>query len=525
MREEKPMQGNMDRVGQSALKASEASARRLFGEFAPGTGRRKAHVRLLNGHARAVAQRLSRQRVKPSVFRTVLVFGDVVALVLAGGLALIMVRDFALSQSAEQATLWMGALLTMALLRLIGAYGFKVMRSLWRSLLLGYLGLITGLSAIWLFFSSAGIDVPVALLVFWGGLAANLMLGLRLYAWMRIRNLTRLGQLEHRIVVVGGGPEVEGVIAEIERERGRGRRMCGYFDDRTWPRSPDVIGSHAKMGDLEDLVEFARLAPIDTVIVAIPEASRERLMQLMTKLFVMPVDIRLLDTGASADFARHRRSRIGALRLIDLYKRPLDASQAFFKRSFDLVFASLLLVIFAPLMAGVALAVRLDSRGPVIFKQRRHGYNNRPITVFKFRTMYVDNLDQSGVRSVRRGDSRVTRVGRFLRRSSLDELPQFVNVLRGELSLVGPRPHAVAARTGDIVYQMVAETYSARHKVKPGVTGWAQINGWRGELNCDEKIKARIEHDLFYIENWSLWLDLKILILTPWALIVTKNAY
>lgn len=519
------MQGKSESASRIAPGESDAEGRRLFGQFAPGTSRRKGNVRLLNGHALAVAQRLSRQRVKPSVFALVLIFGDVIALLVAGALSLRLVPDLALLQPSQQATLWLGALVTMALLRLLGAYGFKVMRSLWRALAVAFFGLIIGLTSVWLFFSSAGHEVPVVWLVFWGGLAANLMLGLRIYAWIRIRNLTRLGQLEHRIVVVGGGPEVQRVIDEIERERGRGRRMCGFFDDRGWPRAPDVIGKYHKMGDLDDLLEFARLAPIDTVIVAISGASRERLMQLMMKLFVLPVDIRLLDTGDRPDFAQHRRSRIGRLKVVELCKRPLGGAQAFAKRCFDLVFASLLLVMFSPLMALVALLVRLDSPGPVFFQQSRHGYNNRPITVFKFRTMYVEASDTSGVRSVRRGDNRVTRVGRFLRRSSLDELPQFVNVLRGELSLVGPRPHAVAARTGDIIYHAVAESYSARHKVKPGVTGWAQINGWRGELNCDEKIKARVEHDLYYIENWSLWLDLKILILTPWALVTTKNAY
>jgi lipopolysaccharide/colanic/teichoic acid biosynthesis glycosyltransferase len=129
------------------------------------------------------------------------------------------------------------------------------------------------------------------------------------------------------------------------------------------------------------------------------------------------------------------------------------------------------------------------------------------------------------VRQVRRGDARVTRIGRFIRRSSIDELPQFFNVLRGELSLVGPRPHATSARTGDILYDDISRAYSARHKVKPGVTGWAQINGWRGEMNSPDKIQARVEHDLYYIEHWSLWLDFKIRMLTPWSLVTTKNAY
>ncbi len=526
------MQGRIDPVtghpARTPGRGEDAAARRLF---APGSrgpqGRRKKDVRLLNGHALAVAQRLSRPNVRPSVFAFLLAAGDLVALVGIGALSVLLVPRIGPIALTQQATLWLGALSVVMVLRLLGAYRFKVMSSLWRGVLVALAGTAAGLGLVWAALTGAGAGhvVPGLWLVFWGGLAANLMLGLRIYVWMRIRNLTRLGEMEHRIAIVGGGQEIVDLIEEIERERRRGRRLCGFFDDRNAPRSPDVIAGHHKMGDLDDLIEFARLARIDTVIVAIPRASRARLMELMTRLFVLPVDIRLLETEPSPDFPRHRRSRIGRLRLIELYKRPIGGARAFTKRAFDLVFASLLIVLFLPLMALVAIAVRLDSPGPVMFRQVRHGYNNRPITVWKFRTMYADKTDATGVRAVRRTDNRVTRVGRILRRSSLDELPQFFNVLRGDLSLVGPRPHAMAARTGDIVYQAVAETYSARHKVKPGVTGWAQINGWRGELNCDEKIRARIEHDLHYIENWSLWLDLRILVQTPWALAVTKNAY
>ena len=176
-------------------------------------------------------------------------------------------------------------------------------------------------------------------------------------------------------------------------------------------------------------------------------------------------------------------------------------------------------------MVVIAVLIRLESQGPVLFRQRRHGYNNKPIQVLKFRSMYNDQCDPTAVKAVRRADTRVTKIGRVIRRASIDELPQFFNVLRGELSLVGPRPHAMAARTGDIIYDQVTEAYSARHKVKPGVTGWAQINGWRGEMNSSEKIRARVEHDLYYIENWSLWLDFKIMVMTPWSLVTTKNAY
>ncbi len=176
-------------------------------------------------------------------------------------------------------------------------------------------------------------------------------------------------------------------------------------------------------------------------------------------------------------------------------------------------------------MAAVALAIRLDSRGPVLFKQKRYGFNNELIEVYKFRSMYADRCDAAAPRLVTKDDPRVTQVGRFIRKTSLDELPQLFNVLKGNLSLVGPRPHAVSAKADDRLYGEVVDGYFARHKVKPGITGWAQINGWRGETDTKEKILKRVEHDLYYIENWSVLFDLYILLKTPSSLLKTENAY
>ncbi len=176
-------------------------------------------------------------------------------------------------------------------------------------------------------------------------------------------------------------------------------------------------------------------------------------------------------------------------------------------------------------MALVALAIKLDSKGPVLFRQKRYGFNNELIEVFKFRSMYVDQTDANAAKLVTKDDPRVTRVGRFIRKTSLDELPQLFNVLKGELSLVGPRPHALQAKAADRLYQDVVDGYFARHRVKPGITGWAQINGWRGETDTREKIQKRVEHDLYYIENWSVLFDLYILLKTPFALLRGENAY
>ena len=211
--------------------------------------------------------------------------------------------------------------------------------------------------------------------------------------------------------------------------------------------------------------------------------------------------------------------------VIDVADRPSADWDVVMKWLFDKIIGGLILIGVLPIMALVALAVKLDSRGPALFKQKRYGFNNDLIEVYKFRSMYTDQSDATAAKLVTKGDPRVTRVGRFIRKTSIDELPQLFNVLKGELSLVGPRPHAVLAQARERAFADIVDGYFARHRVKPGVTGWAQINGWRGEIDHDDKIRYRTEFDLYYIENWSLLFDLKILFLTPIRLLNTENAY
>ena len=191
----------------------------------------------------------------------------------------------------------------------------------------------------------------------------------------------------------------------------------------------------------------------------------------------------------------------------------------------DRVLATFMLVALLPLLAIIAVAIKLDSRGPVLFKQRRYGFNDNLIQVVKFRTMHTDMVDADAERLTTKGDDRVTRVGRLLRATSLDELPQLLNVLAGDMSLVGPRPHALAAKAGGKPYEQAVQHYASRHRVKPGITGWAQVNGWRGETDTVEKLRKRVEHDLYYIDNWSIWLDLLIIARTAAVPFGDRNAY
>jgi len=225
-------------------------------------------------------------------------------------------------------------------------------------------------------------------------------------------------------------------------------------------------------------------------------------------------------------FTRKAYSYIGGIPVFDMADRPISDWNLVFKWLFDKTVAIAALILLSPVMIGTAIAIKLDSPGPVFFRQTRHGFNNQLIDMWKFRSMRTDTLDATATKLVTKDDPRVTKVGKFIRKTSIDELPQLFNVLMGELSIVGPRPHALAAKADNQLYYEAVEGYFARHRVKPGMTGWAQIHGWRGETDTVDKIMQRVNHDLYYIENWSLWLDLKIVLMTPMSLVTQrKNAF
>ena len=280
-----------------------------------------------------------------------------------------------------------------------------------------------------------------------------------------------------------------------------------------------------KLGSLADLVAFVRAAEIDMLIVTLPLNADRRMREVLKAVEVLPVDVRLSDFSDDPRFPR-RSLPPASGGLIDVMSRPLRQRQRLMKRAIDLIGASAAILLLSPLMLATAVAIRLDTPGPILFRQPRHGYNHRPVVVWKFRSIYAGDCDPLARRIVTRDDPRVTRVGRAIRRLSIDELPQLFNVLRGDLSLVGPRPHALdAVSSRQELFEAIVDGYAARHKVRPGITGWAQVHGWRGEIDDPEALRRRVEHDLFYIENWSVWLDLRILAMTPFRLLDTRNAY
>ena len=376
------------------------------------------------------------------------------------------------------------------------------------------------------FFAKSGDQFSRAWLDTFYVLGLFALIAFRRVLFLLVRRWTREGRLDRRTVVVGADANGKSLIRSLAAQRNSDVHVVGAFDDRGDERSAASCGGVPKLGSVNDLVAFARSTRFDLVIFSLPTSAESRLLQMLKKLWVLPVDIRLSAHSNKLHFRPRSYSYIGAVPVLDIFDKPIADWDVVMKWLFDKIVGSLALICAAPVMLMVAIAVKLDSKGPVFFKRKRYGFNNESIDIYKFRSMYADQADLTASKLVTKGDPRVTRVGRFIRKTSFDELPQLFNVVfTGSLSLVGPRPHAVHAKAENRLYDEAVDGYFARHRVKPGITGWAQIHGWRGETDSQEKIQRRVEHDLYYIENWSILLDLYIVAQTPFALIRSENAY
>jgi Undecaprenyl-phosphate glucose phosphotransferase len=335
--------------------------------------------------------------------------------------------------------------------------------------------------------------------------------------------LTRVGYIARNIVILGAGDHAAWLVRKIQSTEAEDLNIRGLFDDRQ-SRIHTAIGGVPVLGTTDDLIDFVRREIVDEVVIALPLADCERIASLSRKLQALAIDVRLSIEPLPGSFRARTVDYLGEARVLDLVERPLKGWSGILKCFQDKLLSLILLICIAPLMFVIAILIKLESQGPVFFVQERFGLNNARIRVFKFRTMYSSCGDPSGQRRTVKNDPRVTRAGRILRRFSLDELPQLINVIRGDMSLVGPRPHAVAMMAGDKFYHEAVEEYPHRHRVKPGITGWAQVNGSRGEIDSLSKAWDRVRLDLHYIEHWSLWLDIKILFKTV-SLLVWKPAY
>ena len=340
---------------------------------------------------------------------------------------------------------------------------------------------------------------------------------------LRIQSaLYKHGWNVRRVAIAGARDLGKQVAYSMLNSKAMGMKPVGFYDDRKTdgPR-PLVHEPLPIVGNMDDLIRAARAGEIDVVFIALPMRAEERIKMLVSKLSDTTASVYIVPDFFMFDLLSARWGNIGGLPVVSIYDTPFYGIDGWLKRSFDVVMASAILVLIALPMLFIAAAIKLTSPGPVLFKQRRYGINGEMIEVFKFRSMKVQE-DGAEVRQATKGDDRITKFGAFIRRTSIDELPQFFNVLLGSMSIVGPRPHAVSHNEE---YRGLISGYMLRHKVKPGITGLAQVNGWRGETDTLEKMQKRIECDLDYINNWSVWLDVKIVLKTITHGFIDKNAY
>ena len=353
-------------------------------------------------------------------------------------------------------------------------------------------------------------------IIMWYAIGAGMLITARIMIRLILRYFRYLGFNTRSICLIGTSQCGEPVYDHIIKAKSAGFHVKAVFGD--------IKNAHSTIpkGSIEEAVTWLNSNNIDQVWFALPADKINTMREICSEINNLSVDIRYVPDIYTFQLINHSIIEIAGLPLVNLSVSPMDGVNKIIKRIEDITFAAAILLIISPIMLLIAIAVKATSKGPVLFKQARHGWNGDIITVWKFRTMYVHHEPPGKITQAQKHDSRITPLGRFLRRTSLDEFPQFFNVLQGRMSIVGPRPHAVEHNE---FYEKQIQSYMQRHKVKPGITGWAQINGYRGETKNLEQMAKRIEYDIYYIENWSLQFDIKIIILTIFKGFIDKNAY
>jgi len=400
-------------------------------------------------------------------------------------------------------------------------YRMETIRREMRDTLVSWLPVPLTLLAFW-FFTKTSTHYSRVAATLWFALTPAMLCTLRLSVRTGLRVLRAQGHNKRRVAILGCTSDAERLATSLDELPWLGLHLCGVYDDRSEKRRH--VSKHPRckvVGRSADLVRACRQGEIDVVYVALPLRAELRTASLLAALADTTVTVYMVADFLYYSLMRAHWSQVGSIPVVSVHNSPFEGVVGWVKRLEDLAVGSMIVLITLIPMLFIALAIKISSPGPVFFRQWRYGLCGRKIRILKFRTMTVCE-DGPDVKQVSKDDSRVTRVGRFLRRTSLDEFPQFLQVLTGELSLVGPRPHAVAHNEQ---YRSLIHGYMLRHMVKPGITGWAQVNGWRGETAELEKMEQRVRHDLEYIRNWNLLLDLKIIFLTIFGSKKGRNAY
>lgn len=498
---------------------ADAAARQLRFKIRGGTAAGGAVVAGQGARVPAPGTSLS-----PSIVSGLIAVSDVVTLV-ASGLFIFVLRYGWQAETLDMyvAMLALNAILMLTAFHIAGLYRFDALTERRKTLprvVLGCALAFLCLAALAYTFKISATYSRVWAFS-WLGATTILICAERALYTSLLCNSGRNGKLTHNVAIVGAGEQCRRLISHLQGSGDPWQRLFGIFDDRT-SRVPKEIGSVPHLGDLDRLVEFARQHRVDEIIVTLPWNAESRLAKIIERLTELPVHIRLSSDLIGFAYPNARVSLVSGIAMLEVARKPIANWQRVGKQLEDWLVAAALAVFAAPLMLIVGMVIKLDSPGPIFFRQKRYGYNNQAIHVYKFRTMFHDRPPDVGSAQARKGDPRVTRVGRFLRLTSIDELPQLLNVLNGSMSLVGPRPLPISLVEEHAPF---ISGYHARHKIKPGITGWAQVNGLRGETEVPGKMLARVEHDIYYIENWSLLFDLQILFMTLKVIFGQQNAY
>jgi len=492
--------------------------------FVPPSRRKSAHLRVIDG-----VPPPQRAPISLAIVAGVLRIADVLIVALSGYAVLYLYLSPFDAIPLDLYTLSIGfaPVLQLVVFQVVGSYRSDVLR--YNRLALGRIAIAwTSLFFIFLAIAFAAKASEVFSRVWlygWYSLGLVLLTLSRVVLRKLITTWVQQGRLRRRVVMFGGTDRGRDLIRAIDNDPACDIGIVAVFDDRSNARRPETVGDHPVIGTKTELIDYVRNNPVDMIIVALPMRAEARVLALLKDLWVLPVNIRLTAASEQIRFSSKAYHYIGNVPLLNVFERPISDWDRIVKLVEDRVLAAVLLTLLSPFMLLIGLLVRLDSPGPALFRQKRYGFNNELIEVYKFRTLYQNKSDTNAATLVTKNDNRVTRLGRFLRKTSLDELPQLITVLKGDMSIVGPRPHATQAKAADQLYDDAVDGYFARHRVKPGITGWAQVNGWRGETDTQEKILRRTEFDLYYIEHWSILFDLKIILMTPFALLETQNAY
>jgi len=374
--------------------------------------------------------------------------------------------------------------------------------------------------SIFFFFSMSSVELSRVVIGFWFVSSTIVLVGWRIIYRFILFKRRREGFNSRKVAIIGLTASGVELATEFALRPEMGFTLKAFFDDRDNQRLTTKF-RNTLGGDIKKGVELARAGHFDIIYIALPLAAQKRIESILRDLGDTTVDVHLVPDFFTFNLINARLSQVGDIQTISVYESPMSGLSYLSKRIEDLIGSILILSAIAIPMLIISILIKLDSSGPVFFKQKRYGLSGKPINVWKFRSMTTaDNGDV--VKQASKGDARITKLGAFLRKTSLDELPQFINVLQGQMSIVGPRPHAVAHNEQ---YRRLIDFYMMRHKVKPGITGWAQINGWRGETDTINKMEKRVEFDLYYIRNWSVIFDIKIVFFTLFKGFIHKNAY